>query len=175
LNPPYTLLSEAAPILVDPGTTALWELKLDGIQQRASGVLQVVDEIAAEANRLIEVLKQHSGRAIALVPGSARATGLKKQSGVRRRVRKAAGRKLGKRGMVQGSAGGASEKIVPARRATSSTVRGPTEKMISFARSLARAQKVDLPEGVETDYQVCRDFLDAHAPARAPENSERPS
>ena len=32
----YILLSEAAPILVDPGTTALWELKLDGILQRAS-------------------------------------------------------------------------------------------------------------------------------------------
>ena len=104
----YALLSEAAPVLADPGTTALWELKLDGIQQRASGVLQVVDEIAAEAGRLIEVLKQYSGRAIALVPGSARATGLKKQSSVRRRVRKAAGRKPGKRGMVQGSAGGAS-------------------------------------------------------------------
>src|SRR5918993_477970 len=89
----YALLSEAAPILVDPGTTALWELKLDGIQQRASGVLQVVDEIAAEANRLIEVLKQQSGRAIALVPGSARATGLKKQSGGRRRAGQAAGRK----------------------------------------------------------------------------------
>ena len=87
----YALLSEAAPILVDPGTTALWELKLDGIQQRASDVMQVVDEIAAEADRLIEVLKQHSGRAIALVPGSARATGLKKQSGRRRRARQACG------------------------------------------------------------------------------------
>ena len=171
----YALLSEAAPILVDPGTTALWELKLDGIQQRASGVLQVVDEIAAEADRLIEVLKQHSGRAIALVPGSARATGLKKQSGVRRRARQAAGRKPGKRGMVQGSAGGASQESVPARRAASSSARVPTEKMISFARSLARARKVDLPEGVETDYQVCRDFLDAHAPTRAPESSERRS
>src|SRR5215207_2235710 len=87
----YALLSEAAPILVDPGTTALWELKLDGIQQRTSGVLQVVNEIAAEADRLIEVLKHQSGRAITLVSGSARATGLKKQSGGRRRVRQAAG------------------------------------------------------------------------------------
>jgi len=44
--------------------------------------------------------------------------------------------------------------------------------MISFARSLARARKVNLPEGVETDYQVCRDFLDAHAPTRAAESSK---
>jgi DNA topoisomerase-3 len=77
--------------------------------------------------------------------------------------------------MVQGSAGGASPESVPARRAASSSARVPTEKMISFARSLARAQKVDLPEGVDTDFQVCRGFLDAHAPTRALENSERRS
>ena len=87
----HSLLSEAAPILVDPGTTALWELKLDGILQRASDVMQVVDEIAAEADRLIDVLKQHSGRAIALVPGSATAAGVKKQSGRRRGARLACG------------------------------------------------------------------------------------
>ena len=66
----YILLSEAAPLLVDPGTTALWELRLDGILQHASDVIQVVDEIAAEADRLIEVLKQQRGRAIALISGS---------------------------------------------------------------------------------------------------------
>ena len=77
----YILLSEAAPILVDPGTTALWELKLDGILQRASDVVQVVDEIAAEAGRLIDVLKQHRGRAIALVAGSS--DGCRDEEGVR--------------------------------------------------------------------------------------------
>ena len=47
--------------------------------------------------------------------------------------------------------------------------------MISFARSLARARKVSLPEGVETDYQACRSFLDAHAPARPPDGPGRRS
>ena len=163
----YILLSGAAPILVDPGTTALWELKLDGILQRASDVMQVVDEIAAEADRLIEVLKQHSGRAIALVPGSSDGgQGRRRKSGRRRGARLPAGRKPGKRRMAQADAGAASEETVPVRQAASSTARVPTEKMISFARSLARARKVGLPEGVETDYQVCRSFLDAHAPAR---------
>jgi DNA topoisomerase III len=166
----YALLSEAAPILVDPGTTALWELKLDGIQQRASGVLQVVDEIAAEANRLIEVLKQQSGRAIALVPGQSTAAGVKKQSGRRRGTRLSVGRKSGKRRRVQAGADSGSEQTVPVRQAASSTARLPTEKMISFARSLARAQKLDLPDSLETDYQVCRSFLDAHAPARSPDS-----
>jgi DNA topoisomerase III len=45
----HSLLRGAAPILVDPGTTALWEQKLDGILQRASDVRGVVDEIAEEA------------------------------------------------------------------------------------------------------------------------------
>ena len=62
------------------------------------------------------------------------------------------------------STGTASEQAVPVPQASSSTARMPTEKMISFARSLARARKIGLPEGLETDYQVCRSFLDAHAP-----------
>jgi hypothetical protein len=77
--------------------------------------------------------------------------------------------------MAQASADSGSEQTVPVRQAASSTARLPTEKMISFARSLARARKVDLPEDVEKDYQVCRDFLDAHAPTRAPENADRRS
>jgi DNA topoisomerase-3 len=166
----HTLLSEAAPILVDPGTTALWELKLDGILQRASDVMQVVDEIAAEADRLVDVLKQQSGRAIALVPGQSTAAGVKKQSGRRRGTRLSVGRKSGKRRTAQASADSGSEQTVPVRQAASSTARLPTEKMISFARSLARAQKLGLPDGLETDYQVCRSFLDAHAPARSPDS-----
>src|SRR5215212_2773632 len=92
----YILLSEAAPLLVDPGTTALWELKLDGILQHASDVIQVVDEIAAEADRLIEVLKQQSGRAIALISASSPAARTKEKAGRRRRTRLPAGRKPGK-------------------------------------------------------------------------------
>src|SRR3712207_8806517 len=65
----YALLSGAAPVLVDPGTTAVWELRLDGILRRASDVRPVVDEIAGEAERLIEVLRRQSGRTIATAPG----------------------------------------------------------------------------------------------------------
>ena len=166
----YTLLNETAPLLVDPGTTALWELKLDEILQRASDVMQVVDEIAAEADRLIDVLKQQSGRAIALVPRQLTTGRVKKQSGRRRGARPSVERKSGKRRIAQASADTGSEQTVPVRQPTSSTARVPTEKMISFARSLARAQKVGLPEGLETDYQVCRSFLDAHAPARSPDS-----
>src|SRR3954447_2222072 len=47
----HALLSGAAPVLVDPGTTAVWELRLDGILRRASEVRPVVDAIAGEAAR----------------------------------------------------------------------------------------------------------------------------
>src|SRR4051812_22384509 len=68
----HALLSAAAPELVDPGTTAVWELRLDGILRRAGEVRPVVDAIAAEAARLIEVLRGQSGRAIAPAAGAAR-------------------------------------------------------------------------------------------------------
>jgi DNA topoisomerase-3 len=160
----HGLLRAAAPVLVDPGTTALWELRLDGILRRASDVVRVVEEIAAEADRLIQVLKQHSGRAIALAPGSSAAAEAEEEAGRRRGARPwPAGRKPGKRRTAP--AGAASEETGPVRRAASATARAPTAKMIGFARRLARARGVILPEGVETDHRACRSFLDAHAPA----------
>jgi DNA topoisomerase-3 len=68
----HALLAGVARVLVDPGTTALWELKLDGILQRASAVLDAVEAIAAEAARLITVLQRQRGQALALAPGPAR-------------------------------------------------------------------------------------------------------
>ncbi len=49
----------------------------------------------------------------------------------------------------------------------------PTEKMLGFARGLARARNLDLPASVETDYAACKSFLDAHAPSRSPSASSR--
>ena len=54
----------------------------------------------------------------------------------------------------------------PTGPAGGAATRPPTERMLGFARSLARERKLDLPEGAETDYDACRRFLDAHAPAR---------
>jgi DNA topoisomerase-3 len=41
----------------------------------------------------------------------------------------------------------------------------PTERMLSFARSLSRRLGIALPPGVERDFDACRRFLDAHAGA----------
>jgi DNA topoisomerase-3 len=161
----HALLSGAAPALVDPGTTALWELRLDGILRRAGEVRPVVDAIAAEAARLIEVLKGQSGRAIAPAPGSPGAKA-GKRAGRRRGTRAAAAPRAGEgraRRTDPGQVPGGTTSMRPTGEAAR---RPPTERMLGFARSLARERKLDLPEGVETDYDACRRFLDAHAPTR---------
>ena len=48
------------------------------------------------------------------------------------------------------------------------TARPPTAKMLGLARQLARERQLALPAGVETDYGVCRRFLDTHAAPRRP-------
>jgi len=62
----FELLRAAAPALVDPGTTAVWEMRLDDVVVGKAGFRAVIDEIAGEAERLITVLKQHNGGTVDL-------------------------------------------------------------------------------------------------------------
>jgi DNA topoisomerase-3 len=163
----HALLGGVAPVLVDPGTTALWELKLDGILQHASDVLDVVEEIAAEADRLIAVLQQQRGRALALAPGQVKAGRGPADHG-RGGNRRSSRGTPGRHSKVRSDGGGVSGEAMPRRGTGPLTSRPPTAKMLSLARQLAREQKLALPAGVETDYGVCRRFLDAHAALRRP-------
>jgi DNA topoisomerase-3 len=52
----FELLRGAAPALVDPGTTAVWEMRLDDVVVGKADFRGVIDEIAGEADRLITVL-----------------------------------------------------------------------------------------------------------------------
>lgn len=38
----------------------------------------------------------------------------------------------------------------------------PTEKMLAAAKAAASRHNVDLPPGLETDFEVCKTFLDAY-------------
>ena len=62
----FGLLRGAAPALVDPGTTAVWEMRLDDVVLGKAGYRAVIDEIAGEADRLITVLRQHNGGTVDL-------------------------------------------------------------------------------------------------------------
>ena len=57
----FEQLRAAAPALVDPGTTAVWEMRLDEVVTGQADFRAVIDAIAAEAGRLIEVLCRNRG------------------------------------------------------------------------------------------------------------------
>jgi DNA topoisomerase-3 len=56
----FQLLRDAAPALVDPGTTAQWEMHLDAVVTGRADFRVVIDGIAAEADKLITTLRQQS-------------------------------------------------------------------------------------------------------------------
>jgi DNA topoisomerase III len=62
----FELLRGAAPTLVDPATTAVWEMRLDDVMVGKADFRAVIDEISGEADRLIMVLRHHSGGTVDL-------------------------------------------------------------------------------------------------------------
>ena len=62
----FELLRTSAPVLVDPGTTAVWEMRLDDIVTGKAEFRTVIDGIATEADRLIGALRLRSGAALDL-------------------------------------------------------------------------------------------------------------
>ena len=70
----FETLRAAAPTLVDPGTTALWEMQLDDVVTGRADFRTVIDGIAGEAGRLIGVLVGSRGAVVDLgVKGPVRA------------------------------------------------------------------------------------------------------
>jgi DNA topoisomerase-3 len=172
----FELLRGAAPALVDPGTTAVWEMRLDDVVMGKADFRAVIDEIAAEADRLIRVLRQHNGGTVDLSqpaphrPRRGRSkTGRKSRAGgdaattpseaksKSRRPRKAknASRQpVAERGQV-----GRPEP----KRPTSDRPTPPTTRMVAFAERLAKDKRATLPPGYNEDFEICRCFLDQHA------------
>src|SRR5204863_3741522 len=62
----FELLRGAAPSLVDPATTATWEMQLDDIVSGRTDFRSVIDGIAGMAEQLIEVLRGHPGSTVDL-------------------------------------------------------------------------------------------------------------
>jgi DNA topoisomerase-3 len=157
----FELLRSAVPTLVDPGTTAIWEMRLDDVVLGKANYRSVIDEISTEADRLITVLRQHNGGKVDLdQPAASKA--------------KRQGRKTKRTSDTQ-SAGPSQAK--PKRRAStkskqaeaspasssSASTKPPTDKMIAFAQRLASNKQAKLPSGYEHNFEVCRRFLDQHA------------
>ena len=78
----FDLLRASAPALVDPGTTALWEMRLDEVVTGKADFRAVIDGIAAAAADLIDALQKRSSGTINLESSTqARRPGRRRYSG----------------------------------------------------------------------------------------------
>jgi DNA topoisomerase III len=172
----FELLRGAAPALVDPGTTAIWEMRLDDVVLGKVDFRAVIDEIAGEADRLITVLRRHSGGTVDLSQPVPRRT---------TRGRSNVGRKNRAGGHVAATSDVAKPRTRRPRRAknashqkmkerwqdgrpepkrpTSGRPTPPTRRMVAFAERLAKEKQGTLPPGYDKDFDICRRFLDEHA------------
>jgi DNA topoisomerase-3 len=163
----FELLRGAAPALVDPGTTALWEMRLDEVVTGKADFRAVIDGIAAAALEAINAMLGPSSRTIDLTVStparrSARRRGRRADDSANPKELKLP---LGSRGIKATPASKRkrhASSIGIAEGADTSRI-APTVKMVAYAQSLARGKKVALPEGYERDFRACRRFLDEHA------------
>jgi DNA topoisomerase-3 len=169
----FELLRGAAPALVDPGITAIWEMRLDDVVVGKADFRAVIDEIAGEADRLITVLRQHNGATVDLSQPAPHRTrrgrskmGRRSRSGVHaaattdaatpksRRPRKV--KNASRQQMSERKQDGCPEP-------TSARPTPPTSRMVAFAKRLAKDKRATLPSGYDRDFDICRRFLDQHA------------
>jgi DNA topoisomerase-3 len=169
----YELLRAAAAALVDPATTAVWEMRLDDVMVGKADFRTVIDEIAGEADRLIGVLRQHNGGTIDLSQ-TARTRrgwtriGRKSRAGRHAAVASDEGKSKSRRprraknASHQMGSRRQDGRAYPKRPATYVPMR-PTSRMVAFAERLAKDKRATLPSGYDNDFDICRRFLDQHA------------
>jgi len=164
----FERLRRAAPALVDPGTTALWEMRLDEIVTGKRDFRAVIDGISAAALEAINAILGPSRRTIDLIV-STPALRLGRRPG--RQAGSPANPKetqpLRGRGRTKAGQASARKRAAPSMRVSGDADEprptAPTAKMVAYAQSLARGKNVALPEGYERDFKACRRFLDEHA------------
>jgi DNA topoisomerase-3 len=165
----FELLRDAAPALVDPGTTAQWEMHLDAVVTGNANFRSVIDGIAAEAGKIIAVLRQRPRGGVDLKAQPAVKTARGKQASRKARSpskgrsapktpRQAVPAKPKKPRKSRTSDIASQDDTVDGARQT----RTRTERMVSYAQKLAEMNGLDLPPDCRLDFQACRRFLDQH-------------
>lgn len=165
----FELLSDAAPALVDPGTTAEWEMQLDGVVTGRADYRRVIDAIATEANKLIAVLRRREGATVDLTAVQIKAEKPKRRSRSGSRLAKADNAEAPARrtkSTATKSKRAPKKKTVAADKTPSQpngkSATPPTARMIAYAESLAKSKETPLPTGYDKDFQTCRQFLDQY-------------
>ena len=165
----FELLRGAAPSLVDPATTAIWEMQLDDIVSGRIDFRAVIDGIAGMAEQLIAVLRAHPGSTVDLGLATATTSRGRRQPRAVRRPNKGPSAARAPRQRRSAEPGDATppttdkDPEVPPNRPTKARGSPPTAKMVAYAKSLAGNKKVRLPPGCTQDFETCRRFLDQHA------------
>ncbi len=169
----FELLRASAPVLVDPGTTAIWEMRLDDIVTGKAEFRTVIDGIATEADRLIGALRLRSGAKLDL---GAPAPVVKAKAARKPRAKAAAKdgeaakapaakRRRSPARQKQTAIAPVSDEVPTPTESRPARARGnpPTEKMLAFARTLAERRGIELSPAVAGDFDACRTFLDLYA------------
>ena len=163
----FELLRGAAPALVDPGMTALWEMRLDEVVVGKANYRKVIDGIATAAHELVDALLKRSSGTVDLAisvpprrPGRRRPS---EQAGSRAKLKETKPARSRRGG--QAARASTTKPTASAARAHEegpARSKAPTDKMVAYAQNLARSKKVTLPGGYQQDFNACRRFLDEH-------------
>jgi DNA topoisomerase-3 len=164
----FELLRGAAPSLVDPAITAIWEMQLDDIVSGRTDFRTVIDGIAGTAEQLIHVLGEHPGSTVELGFTTAPISRGRRQTKANRpnkgpSAARAPRQRRSAKSAVPTPPTMDKDPEVPPNRPTKARGLPPTAKMIAYAKSLAGNKKIRLPPGCTQDFETCRRFLDQHA------------
>ena len=164
----FELLRGAAPSLVDPATTATWEMQLDDIVSGRTDFRAVIDGISGMAEQLIGVLRGHPGNTIDLGLATVTTNRRRRQPRAQRRTSKgpSAPRAPRQRRSSKPGRSAAPTEIAPTSVPSHPIKPGgppPTAKMVAYAKSLAKNKKVKLPPRYAQDFETCRRFLDQYS------------
>ena len=165
----FELLRGAAPSLVDPATTATWEMQLDDIVSGRTDFRAVIDGIAAMADGLIDILRKHQGSTVDLgFSAATKGRGRRKQWSKRGTGKNASSANTPRRRQASKSDRSTTKRAAkqPGRSANGDTKTNgsaPTSKMVAYAKSLAGQKSIELPPGYDRDFATCWQFLDQHA------------
>ena len=162
----FELLRGAVPALVDPGMTAIWEMRLDDVVLGKVRFRAVIDEICAEADKLIAVLRQHNGATVDLSQpppsdGARRKASVSARARGRDPANGGGGGKRERRKKPPAPVTASHEKGAPSVRVQpAANTKPPSAKMIAFAQRLAKEKDCKPPRGWDADFDICRSFID---------------
>jgi DNA topoisomerase-3 len=164
----FELLRGAAPSLVDPATTATWEMQLDDIVSGRTDFRAVIDGIAGMAEQLIGALREHPGDTVDLSLATATTSRGRRQPRAQRRTSKgpSGARAPRQRRSSKPGRSAAPTEIAPTSVPSRPIKTGgspPTAKMVAYAKNLAENKKVKLPPRYAQDFETCRRFLDQYS------------